>query len=216
MSASRAQLIDGATGDHVWAERYDRDLNDIFAIQDEISAAIVAALKLELLPQEKKAIEQRGTASVEAYDLFLTARRYWITGSHGDRRREEKVVRLCRRAVDIDPGYAQAWALMALGQSNLFRSYSDNRDAEDGADTAERALALNSNIAEAHLPKAWHFAESGQQDKANEELAIALQLGPDLWEVNKEAAKNLLPAETNGGRGPLPGKSNAIVGLRLP
>ena len=56
-----AQLIDGATGDHVWAERYDRDLTDIFAIQDEISEAIVDALKLKLLPEEKKAIEQRGT-----------------------------------------------------------------------------------------------------------------------------------------------------------
>ena len=65
-----AQLIDGATNDHVWAERYDRDLNDIFALQDEISEAIVKALKLKLLPEEKKAIEQRGTESVEAYNLY--------------------------------------------------------------------------------------------------------------------------------------------------
>ena len=186
-----AQLFDGATGDHVWAERYDRDLTDIFAIQDEISEAIVGALKLELLPQEKKAIERRGTTSAEAYDLYLTAHRYWITGSHGDRRREEKVVRLCRRAIDIDPDYAQAWALMALGQSNLFRSYSDNKNVEDGAAAAERALVLNPSIAEAHLPKAWHFAELGQQDKANEELAIAVELAPDSWEVHKEAARIL-------------------------
>ncbi|MGH6658602.1 MAG: TIR domain-containing protein, partial [Sphingomicrobium sp.] len=66
-----AQLIDGKTGDHVWAERFDRDLNDIFAIQDEISKAIVAALKVKLLPEEKKAIEQRGTSSAEAYNLYL-------------------------------------------------------------------------------------------------------------------------------------------------
>ena len=65
-----AQLIDGATGGHVWAERYDRDLNDIFALQDEISQAIVAALKLKLLPEEKKAIEQRGTTNLEAYKLY--------------------------------------------------------------------------------------------------------------------------------------------------
>ena len=56
-----AQLIDGATGEHVWAERYDRDLEDIFKIQDEISQAIIEALKVKLLPQEKKAIEKRGT-----------------------------------------------------------------------------------------------------------------------------------------------------------
>ncbi len=64
-----AQLIDGAEGDHVWADRYDRDLDDIFAIQDEISKAIVEALKIKLLPQEKKAIEQRGTTNAEAYNL---------------------------------------------------------------------------------------------------------------------------------------------------
>ena len=67
-----AQLIDGAAGDHIWAERYDRDLDDIFALQDEISEAIVAALKLKLLPAEKQAIERRGTDSAEALnDLYL-------------------------------------------------------------------------------------------------------------------------------------------------
>ncbi len=75
-----AQLIDGAHNDHIWAERYDRDLNDIFALQDEISEAIVKALKLKLLPEEKKAIEQRGTESVEAYNLFLMARQNYVTG----------------------------------------------------------------------------------------------------------------------------------------
>ena len=69
-----AQLVDGSSNDHVWAERYDRDLSDIFALQDEISAAIVEALKLRLLPEEKKAIAQRGTEDVEAYNLYLMAR----------------------------------------------------------------------------------------------------------------------------------------------
>src|SRR6202167_4869970 len=79
-----AQLIDGAAGDHIWAERYDRDLTDIFALQDEISEAIVAALKLKLLPQEMQAIAHRGTDSVEAYDLYLVARSYYLTGNYGD------------------------------------------------------------------------------------------------------------------------------------
>jgi adenylate cyclase len=69
-----AQLIDGATGGHVWADRYDRDLTDIFTIQDEISKAIVEALKVKLLPEEKKAIEKRGTQNAEAYNLYLLAR----------------------------------------------------------------------------------------------------------------------------------------------
>src|SRR3954452_14674250 len=69
-----AQLIDGRTGGHVWADRFDRDLTDIFTIQDEISNAIVRALKIKLMPNEKKAIEQRGTQSAEAYNLYLLAR----------------------------------------------------------------------------------------------------------------------------------------------
>src|SRR5450432_2868014 len=92
-----AQLIDGATGGHVWAERYDRDLNDIFALQDEISEAIVAALKLKLLPEEKKAIEQRGTTNPEAYKLYLMARQYSVIGNLGAARRGEAIIRLCRR-----------------------------------------------------------------------------------------------------------------------
>ena len=122
-----AQLIDGTTGDHVWAERYDRDLEDIFAIQDEISKAIVRALKLKLLPEEKKAIEKRGTTNVEAYNLYLLARQYWVTGNHGDPRREERVMRICSRAVEIDPYYAQAWALLAIVQSSLRYVYRTQR-----------------------------------------------------------------------------------------
>ena len=69
-----AQLIEVSKDNHVWAERYDRDLNDIFALQDEISQAIVKALRLKLMPEEKKAIEQRGTTNLEAYNLYLMAR----------------------------------------------------------------------------------------------------------------------------------------------
>src|SRR5262249_13232184 len=81
-----AQLIDVATGGHTWAERYDRDLNDIFALQDEISQSIVKALKLKLLPEEKRAIGQRGTNSVEAYQLYLMARQFVAWGNVGDRK----------------------------------------------------------------------------------------------------------------------------------
>src|SRR5438477_570348 len=109
-----AQLIDGSNDSHVWAERYDRDLNDIFALQDEISRAIVDALKVKLLPEEKKAIEKHGTENVDAYNLYLMARQAYATGFEGDNRRNQVIVRLCRRATEIDPHYADAWALMAL------------------------------------------------------------------------------------------------------
>jgi adenylate cyclase len=184
-----AQLIDGATGGHVWADRYDRDLTDIFAIQDEISKAIVDALKVKLLPAEKKAIENRGTANSDAYNLYLMARQAWITGDFGDRRREEKVIRICRRAVELDPDYPQAWALMGLSQANLHHGFVETDGDDDGSAAAERALALDPRIAEAHLPKAWRLAEEGRHEEANAEIASALELNPDSWEVNKEAAR---------------------------
>lgn len=182
-----AQLIDGATGDHLWAERYDRDLTDIFAIQDEISKAIVAALKLKLLPDEKKAIEQRGTTSAEAYNLYLMARQYWITGNHGDPRREKRTVRICQRAIEIDPEYSRAWALMALAQAVLKFGYDEPGDG--GLAAARRALELAPNIAEAHCVLARHHSEEGREQEAEAEIARALELDPNSWEVNKEAAR---------------------------
>jgi adenylate cyclase len=182
-----AQLIDGASGDHVWAERYDRDLTDIFAIQDEITKEIVAALKLKLLPEEKKAIEQRGTKSAEAYNLYLMARNYWITGSHGDIRREERVIRICERALELDPNYARAWALMAIAQANL--CFGFGKREVDGLAAAERALSLDPNIAEAHSVKARYLVEAGEYDRANDEIEISLRLDPESWEANREAAR---------------------------
>ena len=180
-----AQLINGESGDHVWAERYDRDLEDIFAIQDEISKAIVAALKLKLLPEEKKAIERRGTENVEAYNFYLLARQYWITGNHGDARREERVMRICQRAVEIDPYYAQAWALLGIAQSNL--RYVYGRDVDDGFAAAHTALAIDPTIAEAHLPMVKRLQEKQHHDAAGAAMEAAIRLGPDSWEVNKEA-----------------------------
>ena len=182
-----AQLIDGKTGDHVWAERYDRDLTDIFTIQDEISKAIVDALKVKLLPEEKKAIEQRGTTSAEAYNLYLMARQFWVTGNHGDRRREERVIRLCERAVVIDPSYARPWALMAMAQNDL--RFGHGLTHVDGAEAAARALALDPSIAEAHCAKARIEAERGNLDEADAEIAQAVRLDADSWEVNKEAGR---------------------------
>jgi adenylate cyclase len=180
-----AQLIDGATNDHVWAERYDRDLSDIFALQDEISEAIVNALKLKLLPEEKKAIEQRGTESVEAYNLYLMARQNYVTGGESDPRRVEAAIRICHRVTEIDPNYAQAWALMALGQ--MIVRYIHGGKGEDGLAAAERALALDANLAEAHAVKARIFAESGRHDEASAEIASGLRLDPESFEVNRSA-----------------------------
>jgi adenylate cyclase len=183
-----AQLIDGSTGKHLWADRFDRDLTDIFEIQDEISKAIVEALKVKLLPAEKKAIEKRGTSNVEAYDVYLMARQQWISGTFGTVRREQSIVRLCKEATQLDPDYAQAWALMALAKLEL--RFVHGHD-EDALAAAERALEINPGLAEAHCIKARYLEEDGRTDDAEKQIRIALKLDPESWEVNREAARML-------------------------
>jgi adenylate cyclase len=181
-----AQLIDGATGGHVWAERYDRDLNDIFALQDEISRSIVTALKLKLLPEEKKAIEKRGSNNAEAYKLYLMARQYSVTGNVGDARRSESIIRICQRATEIDPEYAHAWALMANAQGVL--RFHHARDNDGGLAAAERAIALDPDLAEAHAARGRVLTRESRGDEAEREIETALRLDPESYEVNSAAA----------------------------
>jgi adenylate cyclase len=182
-----AQLIDGASNNHVWAERYDRDSSDIFALQDEISQAIVKALRLRLLPEEKKAIERRGTNSVDAHDLYLMARQTYVTNQEADARSAQAIVRMCTRATEIDPRYAQAWALMAMGYRSLRVL---EVQADDGMAAAERALALDPDLAEAHAVKAQILLlVNGDTKAAATAVATALALDPESYEVNRAAGR---------------------------
>ena len=181
-----AQLIEGVTDSHLWAERYDRDLKDIFALQDEIAQAIVNALKLKLLPAEKKAIELRSTTNPEAYKIYLMARQFH-TLAHA--RHRHLIVNLCRRAVEIDPNYARAWALMAIAQSNVALFVSSN---EEGWEAADRALSLDPALAEAHSAKGRILADHGRYDEALPFHQTALTLDPDSYEVNCAAARCLI------------------------
>ncbi len=180
-----AQLVEAANNDHLWAERYDRELQDIFALQDEISAAIVKALRLRLQPAEKRAIEQRGTDNVEAYNLYLMARQLHLGGNEGDARRAHAVIRLCARATDIDPEYALAWALRAVGEQ-LVR-FAAGTGSDGGMAAAERALALDDGLAEAHAVKARILAGDDRHAEAAREIAEALRLDPESSEVNRAA-----------------------------
>ncbi len=142
-----AQLIDGATGGHLWAERYDRDLTDIFALQDEIAAAIVEALKLKLLPEEKKVIERRGTSNLEAYDLYLRGTR----PAFAQDERRDRIV-LLEASTRLAPDYADGWGALAHARSmwRFYRPYAERDEiAATVAAEAERALALDSHNAAA-------------------------------------------------------------------
>ena len=181
-----AQLVAGETGRHLWAERYDRDLTDIFAIQDEISHAIVDALELKLRPQEKKAIEQRGTSNAEAYRFYLMARQQWIGGTFGDVKRDEAIARICQQAVQLDPNYAEAWGLMAIAQAELRFWHGKEANA---LPAAEHALSIRPDLPEALCVKARYVEEQGDQEQANALIDAALRGNPESWEVNREAAR---------------------------
>ena len=177
-----AQLIHGATNDHVWAERYDRDLNDIFALQDEISEAIVKALKVRLLPEEKKAIERRDTSNAEAYELFLMARQFERTGSE---RMKPLIVRICQRVVALDPNFARGWALMATAAAEAAQRDIPGCTYELAKDAAERAVALAPDLAEAHAAHGEMYIRGPFMDLGNAKLAIdiALKLDPNSYET---------------------------------
>ena len=138
-----AQLIDGSTGGHVWAERYDRDLNDIFALQDEIAHAIVAALKVRLLPGEKKGIERRGTSNLDAYDLYLRGTRV----AFGPEEKRARIAEL-EAAVALEPSYALAWGALANARAQWSgeRPYRERNEIDRVvAADAKRALELDPN-----------------------------------------------------------------------
>jgi adenylate cyclase len=116
----------------------------------------------------------------------LMARQQWTEGSLGDVRRQEAIVRMSKQALTFDPDYAQAWALMALAQSQLRFWHGMDVDPEPAA---ERALSINPNLAEAHCVKAQLFEEQGQKEEATAEIETAVRLDPESWEVNREAAR---------------------------
>jgi adenylate cyclase len=188
-----AQLIDGETGGHVWAERYDRDLNDIFALQDEISRAIVAVLKLKLLPEESTAIGQRSTTNPEAYKFYLMARHYSVMGTM---RHQHLIVRLCRRALEIDPNYALAWALLSIGLSIL--NVIAGEPGDNGLEAAERALALDPGLPLAHAARARVLVGLGRYDEAMIEIATALRFDPDSYEANAAAGRCAIATRRHG------------------
>jgi len=173
-----AQLVEGATAGHVWAERYDRTLDDIFALQDEISAAIVTALKVRLLPEERKAIAQHGTNSAEAYQTLLMARHYRHFGVISG---AKVVLRLAKRAVEIDPNYAEAWALIAACQITLHENAGMD---ESGLAAAERALQIDLRLATAHAAKGRVLAGLGRYDEALAAHAQSLHLDPESFDAH--------------------------------
>ena len=177
-----AQLIEGATGGHIWAARYDRDLTDIFAIQDEITKTIVDQLKVKLLPEEKKAIEQTPTDNVEAYTHYLRGRQLLHTATKSSLILAR---RMFGRAADLDPRFARAYAGMANCDSRLNSRHGVAISADEILATTAKALALEPNLAEAHAARAYALMIGSRAVEAALAFEQALALDPNCYEANQ-------------------------------
>lgn len=176
-----AQLIDGQSGGHVWADRYDRDLTDIFAIQDEITKAIVEQLEIRLVPAERKAIAHAPTDNVEAYTFYLRGRQYF----HNSTRWFLTLARqMFAKAVEIDPMYARAYAGIAICDTRLAGWFGDPIPVEEILATAGKAIALAPDLPEAHAARGEALSGSGRREEAEEEFEKALALDPNHFEAN--------------------------------
>jgi adenylate cyclase len=182
------QLIDARNGGHLWADRYDRDLTDIFAIQDEITHAIVNQLKVRLLPEEKKAIESEPTANVEAYTYYLRGRQF----SHAWTRSYLLLARrMFLKAVELDPNYARAYAGIAACNAALRDWNAAQYPIETIMALSAQALDLDPNLAEAHASRGLALHQSFRNEEAIAAFARALELEPELYEANFHYARCL-------------------------
>jgi adenylate cyclase len=176
-----AQLVETRTRHSVWAERYDREMADVFAIQDEIAQSIASALKVILTDSEKEAIAKAPTSDVKAYDYYLRGRQFF----YQFRRRGYDFARqMFTRAIDIDPGYARAYAGVADCHSYLYMYWEANEANLQAADDASRkALLLDPGLAEAHVSRGLAISLSKRYDEAEIEFQTAIRLDPKLFEA---------------------------------
>jgi serine/threonine protein kinase/Tfp pilus assembly protein PilF len=177
-----AQLVSVAGGHHLWSERYDRELEDVFAIQDEIAESIVKALRgVVLSDEEKEAIERSPTADIKAYDFYLRGRQYF----HQWRKKGvEYARRMFEHAMEIDPNYARAYAGAADCCTALYTWWDASKANLEGADMySRRALELDPDLAEAHEARGLALTLRKQYDEAEVEFTTAIRLNPRLFEA---------------------------------
>ncbi len=184
-----AQLIDVATGFHLWSERYDREMEDIFAIQDEIASSITNALKVVLSDKEEAALKKIPTQSVRAYEYYLRGRQLF------HQRRPETLDAaedMYRRAIALDPDYALAYT--GLADCSAFR-YFEHAGGDEALAQAEaastRALKLDPDLAEAHASRGLTLTYQRRFDEAAREFEKAMELDSNLYEAPWYYARSL-------------------------
>jgi adenylate cyclase len=176
-----AQLVEGKDGGHLWADRYDRDLTDIFAIQDEITHTIVDQLKVKLLPEEKKVIGRAPTENVEAYAYYLRGRQFLHRHSKSY---YVLAKRMFAKAAELDPLYARAYAGVADCDSFLFLHYNADVSIDGILATSAKALDLEGGLAEAHASRGLALSLRERYPEAMAAFDRAIALDPNLFEAH--------------------------------
>ena len=171
-----AQLIEVATDSHLWSETYDRELKDVFAIQDDIARSIVAALEVTLTPRDRRALQSVATEDTQAYDYYLRGRRYFYEFT---RRQFHNAIRMFKRAIEQDPNFALAYAGMADAYSLLYQwADSSEENIRRANEASIKAVTLDPDSAEANAARGNALAISGKHDEAERAFENAILLNP--------------------------------------
>jgi adenylate cyclase len=176
-----AQLVDAITGHHLWAERYDRDLKDIFAIQDEITMKIVTALQVELTEGEQARLYGKGTENLEAYTKFLRAQKYFYKGDFSLSRQ------MAKEAVELDENYPAPYVLLAWThwfEARLGWGESSAESLKQAYSTSQKALTMDDTIPGVHAIIGGIHLYQRQHELAIAEGARAVALGPNNADVH--------------------------------
>jgi serine/threonine protein kinase/tetratricopeptide (TPR) repeat protein len=173
-----AQLIDARSDRHVWAEHYDRNLADVFAIQSEIAQQIADQLRAKLSPQEKAGIAERPTEDLNAYALYSQARGIEVWNDRPQKNLARKI-ELLQKATERDPKFVLAWCELAKLQADfgLFEDHEAHFAAAKKA--AETALQLRPDLGQPHLALAYYYLTGAERERAYEELSIARRTLPN-------------------------------------
>jgi TolB-like protein len=186
-----AQLIDALTGNHVWAERYDRNLKDIFAVQDEITKKIITAMQVKLTEGEQAQAHAMGTKNLEAYLKYLQAREL---SNRLNPESNALAKQLAEEAIALDPMYAWAYSVLAhthIADSWLGTSKSPRDSIEKSIDLLQKAIILDDTCADAHRLLGYTFSMTGQHDKAVAEGEKAVALNPNSADSHMQFGKIL-------------------------
>jgi len=175
------QLVEVATGYHLWSERYDREMKDVFDIEDEIAANVVEALRGILKPEERAALAKNPTADVKAYEYYLRGRQFF---RQSRRKSLEYACQMFERAVDVDPGFALAWAGIADSISLTHMYYpSSGVDLSRAEEASLKALELDPDLSEAHGSRGFALLQAKRFDEAEAEFQEAIRLDPTQFEA---------------------------------